>query len=142
MNRQTRDYPRQPLLGVSVAIWRRGRVLLVRRANPPLAGIWSLPGGLVEVGESLVKAAKREVREETGLAVKGLKPIDTAEIIRHDKTGRIDRHYVLFVFSGQAGDGVAKAGDDAAEIRWVARAELVKLELAEPVARVLKRRKR
>ena len=142
MAREPRQYPRQPLLGVSVAIWRRGRVLLVRRGTAPLNGMWSLPGGLVEVGETLVQAATREVREETGLTVSGLKPIDTAEIIRRDGVKRVDRHYVLVVHSGRASAGTARAGDDAVEVRWVTRAELAKLELTETVSRVLKRRKR
>jgi 8-oxo-dGTP diphosphatase len=122
---------------VSVAVWRGDRVLLVKRGKPPLLGQWSLPGGLVEAGETLVEAAARELAEETGVAAEELAAIDQAEIILRDERGRVDRHYVLIVFGGRYRSGEAIAADDAAEARWLNAAEMVDLELTADTRRVL-----
>src|SRR6476646_8960366 len=110
-----RQYPDRPHLGVSVAVWRGGEVLLVKRGRAPFAGLWSFPGGGVELGERLEEAARREVREETGIDVAIVRQIDQAEIIARDENGRIERHYVLIVFAARLVGGELDAGDDAAE---------------------------
>ena len=115
---ELRHYPKQPLIGVSAFIARRQAVLLVKRANPPL--LWSLPGGLVELGETLRQATKREVHEETGLEIKVGQLATMMDIIRPDDAGRIERHFVLAVFAGEVTGGDLVAGDDAAEAEWVA----------------------
>jgi 8-oxo-dGTP diphosphatase len=99
MTSDPRRYPDRPYLGVSVAVWRDGEVLLVRRGRAPLAGSWSFPGGGVSLGERLEDAARREVREETGIDIAIVRQIDRAEIIVRDAEGRIERHYVLIVFA-------------------------------------------
>jgi len=137
MASDARRYPDRPYLGVSVAVWRDGEVLLVRRARPPYAGYWSLPGGGVGLGERLEDAARREVREETGILVAIARQIDRAEIIARDGEGRVERHYVLIVFAGRALSGDVRAGDDAAEARWVANSEFVRLNLTEDTRRIL-----
>lgn len=139
MAEDSRLYPERPLLAVSVAIWRDGRVLLARRARPPFTSIWSFPGGLVEIGETLAAAAKREVREETGLDVEILGQIDKAEVIRHDETGQVERHYVIMVFAGRSSAGAARAGDDADAVRWVAPDEIGNIELTPDTARIVRR---
>jgi 8-oxo-dGTP diphosphatase len=133
-----RLYPERPYLAVSVAVWRGTRALLVRRARPPFAAIWSFPGGLVETGEKLVEAAAREVREETGLDVEIGAPIDRAEVIRHDGDGRVERHYVIIVFAGRYISGEARAGDDADAVDWVDLSEVGHYELTPDTARILK----
>jgi ADP-ribose pyrophosphatase YjhB (NUDIX family) len=137
MTSVARQYPDRPYLGVSVAVWRDGAVLLIKRGRPPFAGFWSFPGGGVELGEGLEAAAAREVREETGIHVAILRQIDRAEIIARDGDGRIERHYVLIVFAGRSIGGEIKAGDDAAEARWVPIAEFARLNLTEDTRRIL-----
>lgn len=126
------------MLAVSVALWTGSRVLLVRRARPPLAALWSFPGGVVEVGERLKEAAAREVREETGLEVEIDEPIERAEVIRRDADGRVERHYVIVVFAGRHISGTAHPGDDADAVRWVDMSELANYELTPDTARILK----
>ena len=139
MTSDPRLYPDRPFLAVSVAIWRGGEALLVRRARPPMASIWSFPGGLVETGERLEEAAVREVREETGLDVEIVAPIDRAEVIRRDDTGKVERHYVIMVFAGRYISGEARAGDDADAVAWVDLSQLEEYELTPDTARILKR---
>ena len=129
--------PQRPLLGVSMLVRRNGAVLLVRRGKPPSQGLWSLPGGKVEFGERLEAAAMRELREETGIAVDALERIDMAEIIGRDAAGAANWHAVLVVFAGRYAGGEVRAGDDAAEARWVTRAELAGLALTEDSLRVI-----
>jgi 8-oxo-dGTP diphosphatase len=132
-----RRYPERPLLGVSVAVRRGDQVLLVLRARPPLAGLWSLPGGLVETGETLIEAAKRELREETGIAVAISGAVDRAEIIARDEAGKVEAHYVLVVFAATYESGEARAADDAADVMWASLSDLAKLDLTADTARVL-----
>jgi len=134
-----RHYPDRPVLAVSVAMWTGSRVLLVRRGRPPLAALWSFPGGVVEAGERLKEAAAREVREETGLEVEIEDAIERAEVIRRDAHGRVERHYVIIVFAGRYISGTALAGDDADAVRWVDMSELANYELTPDTARILGR---
>jgi 8-oxo-dGTP diphosphatase len=132
-----RQYPDRPYLGVSVAVWRDGEVLLVKRGRAPFAGFWSFPGGGVELGERLEEAARREVREETGIEIVILRQIDRAEIVLRDGDGRIERHYVLIVFAGRLTGGEIVAGDDAAEARFVPTSDFARLNLTEDTRRIL-----
>jgi 8-oxo-dGTP diphosphatase len=108
-----------PILGVSVLVRQGNRVLLVKRGRAPRAGDWALPGGKVNFGERLDAAARREVLEETGIAVETLKRIDLAEVVEHDTSGHPHSHHVLVVFAGTAEAGAPHAGDDAVEAAWV-----------------------
>jgi ADP-ribose pyrophosphatase YjhB (NUDIX family) len=130
-------YPEHPLVGVSVAISEGDRILLVRRGRPPFDGVWAFPGGRVELGERLVDAARREVREETGVEVEIGERIDIAEIVRRDESGKVEGHFVLVVFAGRVRSGDIVAGDDAAEARWVERDDLAGLQLTPDTARIL-----
>ena len=127
----------RPVLGVSALVRHRGRVLLVKRKRPPFEGYWSLPGGHVERGELLADAAAREVREETGVAVDRLRQIDLQEIVTQDGAGGTASHFVLVVFKGEYRAGAPKAGDDAAEARWVEPAELGGLKMTDQSRRVI-----
>lgn len=117
-----REFPLSPLVGVGAIVVDRGRVLLVRRGTEPLRGQWSLPGGLVEVGEALTAALVREVNEETGLEVKVVELIELLDRI-HREDGRVRFHYVIADYLCKVVGGSARAASDADEVRWVERAE-------------------
>jgi 8-oxo-dGTP diphosphatase len=117
-----REFPSTPLLAVGAVIIEAERVLLVRRGAEPLKGHWSLPGGLLEVGESLTEGVKREVREETGLVVE---PVELIELIDkiHREDNRVRYHYVIADYLCRVAGGVLLAASDADAVRWVERAE-------------------
>lgn len=117
-----REFPLSPLVGVGAIVVDRGRVLLVRRGTEPLRGQWSLPGGLVEVGEALTAALVREVNEETGLEVKVVELIELLDRI-HREDGRVRFHYVIADYLCKVVGGSLRAASDADEVRWVERAE-------------------
>ncbi len=117
-----REFPLTPLLGVGAVVVHEGRVLLVRRANEPLKGQWTLPGGLLEVGESLLEAVAREVKEETGLEVEPIELVDLVDRIHRDQ-GRVRYHYVIADYLCRVTGGELRAASDADAVRWVERAQ-------------------
>jgi 8-oxo-dGTP diphosphatase len=117
-----REFPSAPLVGVGAVIADRGRVLLVRRGTEPMRGRWSIPGGLIEVGESLTDGLIREVREETGLIVEPVVLIELLDRIHRD-SGRVRYHYVIADYLCSVTGGEVRAASDADEVRWVERAE-------------------
>jgi 8-oxo-dGTP diphosphatase len=123
-----RTYPQHPHLGVSVAVFRVGRVLLARRAKPPFTGAFSLPGGLVEVGETLEAAALRELREEVQVEARLVAFNRHVESIDRDSAGKIRHHYVIASFAGEWIAGEAKPGPEAGEAVWVEPAHLSELD--------------
>ena len=125
-----REYPESPLVGVGAVIVRDNRVLLIRRGQPPLLGEWSLPGGVLECGETLREAANREAREETGLVVDVGEMLGVYERIIRNDDARVRYHYVLIDFVCRPVAGELKAGSDAAEAAWFSREELPALKLA------------
>ncbi|MGA2965324.1 MAG: NUDIX hydrolase [Terriglobales bacterium] len=129
-----REYPESPLVGVGAVIvdahGNDPRVLLIRRGTAPLLGEWSLPGGLLECGETLREAVAREAREETGLAVETGEMLGVYERVIRDDEKRVRYHYVLIDFLCRAVGGDLKAGSDAADVRWFTRNELPALNLA------------
>jgi 8-oxo-dGTP diphosphatase len=125
-----REYPESPLVGVGAVIVENHRVLLIRRGQPPLLGEWSLPGGVLECGESLREAVAREAREETGLLVEIAEMLGVYERVIRDDKGEVRYHYVLLDFLCRPLSGDLKAGSDAAEVRWFTSEELPALNLA------------
>ncbi len=117
-----REFPQAPLVGVGAVIVEDGRVLLVRRGSEPLKGHWTLPGGVLEVGETLAAGVAREVREETGLEVE---PIELIEILDriHREGERVRYHYVIADYLCRVMGGELRAASDADAVRWVERAE-------------------
>ena len=117
-----REFPDVPLVGVGAVVVDDGRVLLVRRGNEPLKGHWTLPGGLVELGEPLLDGVVREVREETGLTVE---PVELIELIDriHREDERVRYHYVIADYLCRVTAGALRAASDADAVRWVERAE-------------------
>lgn len=124
----SRSYPPVPLLGVSVLCHNKDDVLLIKRSKPPYKGCWSLPGGLVDLGETLKAAAERELLEETGIRADLGAPVDTFDSIHKDADGRVSSHFVLVVFSGPYVSGSVKAADDAADAGWIPISGLDRLD--------------
>ena len=134
-----REYPELPLVGVGSIIIENDRVLLVKRAHPPIQGQWSIPGGVLEVGELVHEAAIREALEETGLIVEPGELLGVYDRILRDPKKRVQYHYVLIDFLCRVAGGEMQAASDAAEVRWFSREELPALTLAEDTQDVIQK---
>jgi 8-oxo-dGTP diphosphatase len=132
-----REFPELPLVGVGAIILDRDRVLLVKRAHPPIQGQWSIPGGVLEVGEMVRDAAVREAREETGLVVEPGELLGVYDRILRDPEQRVQYHYVLIDFLCRPLGGELLAASDAAEVRWFRREDLPALRLADDTLEVI-----
>src|SRR5512132_624406 len=119
-----REFPEIPLVGIGAIIIEGDRIVLVKRANPPIQGHWSIPGGVLEVGEMVREAAVREAREETGLIVEPGELLGVYDRILRDVEHRVQYHYVLIDFLCRRVGGELLAASDAAEVRWFRREEL------------------
>lgn len=134
-----REFPEHPLIGVGSIIIEGDRVVLVKRAHPPIQGQWSIPGGVLEVGEMLREAAIREAREETGLVVEPGELLGVFDRILRDPDHRVQYHYVLIDFLCRKVGGELVAASDAAEVRFFMREELPTLHLAEDTFDVIQK---
>lgn len=134
-----REYPEIPRVGVGAVVLKDGQVLLVKRGAPPSRGKWSLPGGLVELGESTEAAAIREVEEECGLQVRLLGIAGVIDRITRDDQGRVRYHYVLVDYVAVPESGVAQAGSDAAEVRWIPLGELDRYDTTPGLAAMVQK---
>jgi len=132
-----RSYPTRPYLAVSAAIFRNGRVLIVRRARPPAHGLYTLPGGGVELGETLEGAIIREVREETGLEIAPLALVGFREAIARDDAGRVERHFVILPFAARWVGGEIALSEELAEAHWRKLDELTGLKTTEGLAEII-----
>ena len=135
----SREYPERPIVGVGAVIVHDNRVLLARRAQPPLLGKWSLPGGVVELGETLRGAAEREALEETGLVVKAGEVLEVLDRIIPGEQGRAQYHYVLVDFLCQRLSGELKAGSDVSELAWACADELPQYQLEAAALQVIRK---
>ena len=134
-----REFPELPLVGVGAIIIQDDRVVLVKRAHPPIQGQWSIPGGVLEVGELVRGAAIREAREETGLIVEPADLLGVYDRILRNDEQRVQYHYVLVDFLCRPVGGELHAASDAAEVRWFTREELPALKLAEDTQDVIEK---
>lgn len=132
-----RIYPQRPFLAVSAAIIRDGKVLIVRRARKPALSLYTLPGGVVEAGETLVEAITREVREETALAIEPVALAGHREVITRDATGRTERHFVILSFAARWLAGEPVLNDELDDARWLAPADLAGLETTDGLAEIV-----
>jgi len=126
-----RAYPDRPFLAASALVLREGRLLLVRRARPPAHGLFTFPGGVVEVGETVEEALIREVAEETGLTVEPMVLAGHRDVILRDEAGRVHRHFVIIAFLTKWISGEPVLNEELAEYRWVAPDEVASLPVTE-----------
>jgi 8-oxo-dGTP diphosphatase len=132
-----RTYPDRPYLAVSAAIFRDEKILIVRRGRPPARGVFTLPGGVVEVGETLHAALLREVREETALEIAPVGLAGEREVIVRDAEGRVERHFVILAFAARWLSGEVALNEELAEARWLEPAELAQLPTTDGLADIV-----
>lgn len=134
-----REYPDHPQVGVGALVIRDGRVLLVRRGRPPANDVWAIPGGRLELGETLQQAAEREVFEETGVTIRAGQPFYTFDTIIRDEQGRVRFHYVIVDLLAEYVSGEARPGDDARDAAWLSLADLEGLPTHPATLEVVRR---
>jgi 8-oxo-dGTP diphosphatase len=120
-----RRYPERPIVGVLAVVLRGERALVVRRANPPMAGRWGFPGGVLELGETVAEGAMRELFEETGVVAEPIGVLTVIDTLDRDNEGRVRYHYALVAVRGLWRSGEGVAADDVDEAAWLSRAEIV-----------------
>lgn len=134
---EKRTYPQRPFLAVSAAIVRDGKVLVVRRARRPALAVYTVPGGVVETGETLAEAVTREVREETALAIEPVALAGHREVIIRDAQGAVERHFVILCFAARWLSGEPVLNDELDDARWLEPAALAGLETTEGLAEIV-----
>ena len=132
-----RRYPTRPIVGVGTVVLDGDMVLMIQRGKPPRQGSWSLPGGAQELGETIHEAARREVREETGLEIEIFGLIDVVDSVRPDADDKIEYHYTLIDMAGHAVGGTLMAGGDAQDCRWFTRPEIDAMDIWPETKRII-----
>jgi ADP-ribose pyrophosphatase len=130
-------YPTRPRVAVGAIVFKENNVLLVLRGKPPSQNLWSIPGGSVKLGETLQKAAEREIREETGLNIRAREPIYTFDVVDRDENGTVRYHYVIVDLLADYVGGTLRPGDDALDVRWVSPKALKKMKVSEATRKLL-----
>jgi len=136
-----RLYPKQPIVGVGAVVLSNGKILLEKRKSEPEKGKWSIPGGLVELGESVEDTVIREVKEETGLDVEKPEHIEVVDNIVRDDNGNVKYHFVIIDYLAKLKGGTVKAASDAEELRWVTLDEVEKYDLTKTFRAFFQRNK-
>jgi 8-oxo-dGTP diphosphatase len=134
-----REYPQRPIIAVGGLVIHSGRVLLIRRGQPPLEGRWSIPGGILEIGETITSAIERELKEETGVSVRVLGLLEIYEKVLRDSDNRAQYHFVILDYICEFVEGVAEAAGDVTDAEWVSEADLEKMQLTSAALRVVKK---
>ena len=132
-----RRYPTRPIVGVGTVVMDSDMVLMIKRGKPPRQGSWSLPGGAQELGETIREAARREVREETGLQIEIFGLIDVVDSVRYDADDKIEYHYTLIDLAGYSVGGTLMAGGDAQDCRWFTRTEINAMDIWSETKRII-----
>jgi ADP-ribose pyrophosphatase len=136
-----REYRELPRVGTGAIVIHGGKILLVKRASSPGKGLWAIPGGLVELGETVREAAERELLEETGVAVRAREAFYIFDFIDRDAEGQIKYHYVIIDFLADYLGGEPRAADDVSDARWVSPEEAAALNLSPTTRKLLKQMK-
>jgi 8-oxo-dGTP diphosphatase len=131
------QYPTHPRVAVGAVVFREDKVLLVLRGKPPAEKQWSIPGGCVELGETLQEAAEREIAEEAGIVIQAKKPIYTFDVIERDENGDIRFHYVIVDLAADYVSGELRAGDDAVDVSWVSLKDLNERNVSDATRKLL-----
>lgn len=126
-----RAYPNRPILAVSAAIVRDGRVFIARRARGPALGVWTMPGGMVEAGETLSEALVREILEETSMTIEPVALAGHREVVARDNDGRVSRHFVIMCFASRWVDGETMLNEELDEFKWVRLPDLKDLKTTD-----------
>lgn len=134
-----RHYPARPYLAASICVLREGRVLLATRTSPPMNALYTLPGGLVETGETLAEAAMRELHEEVGVKARVIGFVEPIEVIQHDDEGRVRAHYVICAHVARWVAGEPQPGPEAGAVLWVDPHQLDDLPTTPHLARIVAR---
>jgi 8-oxo-dGTP diphosphatase len=137
---EKKEYPDEPRVAVGAIVFKDNQVLLVRRGKPPAQDLWAIPGGSVEICETLQRAAEREIFEETGITIAALEPVFSFDYIERDEFGCARFHYVIIDLTADYVRGEPRAGDDAAEARWVSSQEIASLKVSSKTRQLLKER--
>lgn len=132
-----RTYPQRPFLAVSAAIMRDGKVLAVRRARKPALNLYTMPGGVVEIGETLFEAVQREVREETALEIEPVALAGHREAIQRDGQGNVERHFIIMCFAARWLSGEVVLNDELDDARWLTLPELSALRTTEGLSEIV-----
>jgi 8-oxo-dGTP diphosphatase len=137
--RDPREYPERPVVGVGGVVIADGRALLIKRGHPPLQGEWSIPGGMLEVGETLMEGVERELVEETGVRVRVVGLIEAFERVFRDDAGKAKYHFVILDYLCESVDGEARAGSDVIGVAWALESELRRFSLTPTATRIIRR---
>lgn len=135
-------YPNRPLVAVGAVVFKEDKVLLVLRAKPPAENRWTIPGGSVELGETLQEAAEREIWEETGLTIQAGEPVYTFDVIERDSKGAILFHYVIVDMAADYVSGELRPGDDAIDVCWASFRDVKSLKVSTATRKLLKQYQR
>lgn len=134
-----REYPERPVVGVGGVVIAHGRALLIKRGHPPLEGEWSIPGGTLELGETLLEGVERELLEETSVEVRVVELIEVFERVFRNTHGRVQYHFVILDYLCELTGGEARAGSDVTDVAWATENELERYSLTPTATRVIRR---
>lgn len=133
-----REYPKQPITAVGVAVFKGDNVLLIKRNKPPKSFEWSIPGGAQDLGEKLKDTARREVSEEAGISIKNIRLIDAVDFIKKDESNAVEYHYSLIDYMAEYESGDLTPGDDAIDCKWVALDDLDQYNLWTETSKLIR----